>query len=51
MNFYMFIENVWVIICLYVDDMWIFGTDINVIDSTIKNLSPKFEMEDWVKIM
>jgi hypothetical protein len=35
-----------VIICLYVDDMLIFGTDQNQVDQTMKFLSSKFSMND-----
>nr|GEY58796.1 zinc finger, CCHC-type [Tanacetum cinerariifolium] len=35
-----------VIICLYVDDMLIFGTDQNQVDKTKKYLSSKFLMKD-----
>ncbi|GJT79936.1 putative reverse transcriptase domain-containing protein [Tanacetum coccineum] len=35
-----------VIICLYVDDMWIFGTDQNQVDKTKKFLSSTFSMKD-----
>ena len=35
-----------VIICLYVDDMLIFGSHINAINSTKQFLSSKFEMKD-----
>ena len=35
-----------VIICLYVDDMLIFGTDQNQVDETKKLLSSKFSMKD-----
>ncbi|GJS15701.1 zinc finger, CCHC-type containing protein [Tanacetum coccineum] len=35
-----------VIICLYVDDMLIFGTDRNQVDKTNKFLSSKFSMKD-----
>ncbi|GKD32415.1 zinc finger, CCHC-type containing protein [Tanacetum coccineum] len=35
-----------VIICLYVDDMLIFGTDQNQVDKTNKFLSSKFSMKD-----
>ncbi|GJT78811.1 zinc finger, CCHC-type containing protein [Tanacetum coccineum] len=35
-----------VIICLYVDDMLIFGTDQNEVDKTKKFLSSKFLMKD-----
>nr|GFB22833.1 zinc finger, CCHC-type [Tanacetum cinerariifolium] len=35
-----------VIICLYVDDMLIFGTDQNQVDKTMKFLSSRFSMKD-----
>nr|GFC17870.1 zinc finger, CCHC-type [Tanacetum cinerariifolium] len=35
-----------VIICLYVDDMLIFGTDQNEVDKTKKFLSSRFSMKD-----
>jgi len=35
-----------VIICLYVDDMLIFGTDLEEIEKTKSFLSSKFSMED-----
>ncbi|GKF23505.1 zinc finger, CCHC-type containing protein, partial [Tanacetum coccineum] len=35
-----------VIICLYVDDMLIFGTDQNQVDKTKKFLSSRFSMKD-----
>ncbi|GJZ14044.1 zinc finger, CCHC-type containing protein [Tanacetum coccineum] len=35
-----------VIICLYIDDMLIFGTDQNQVDKTKKFLSSKFSMKD-----
>ena len=35
-----------VIICLYVDDMLIFGTDQNQVDNTKKFLSSDFDMKD-----
>ncbi|GJS66639.1 zinc finger, CCHC-type containing protein [Tanacetum coccineum] len=38
-----------VIICLYVDDMLIFGTDQNQVDKTKKFLSSKFSMKDMRK--
>ena len=38
--------RVGVIICLYVDDMLIFGTDQNQVDETKKLLSSKFSMKD-----
>ncbi|GJX74302.1 zinc finger, CCHC-type containing protein [Tanacetum coccineum] len=39
-------SNKGVIICLYVDDMLIFGTDQNQVDKTKKFLSSKFSMKD-----
>ncbi|GKC49947.1 zinc finger, CCHC-type containing protein, partial [Tanacetum coccineum] len=39
-------SNKGVIICLYVDDMLIFGTDQNQVDKTKKFLSSKFFMKD-----
>ena len=38
-----------VIICLYVDDMLIFGTDQDQVDKTKEFLSSKFEMKDMGK--
>ena len=35
-----------VIICLYVDDMLIFGPNVNVVNETKKFLFSKFEMKD-----
>jgi hypothetical protein len=35
-----------VILCLYVDDIQIFGTSLNVIKEVKKNLSQNFEMKD-----
>ena len=35
-----------VIICIYVDDMLIFGTSIKVIKPTKDFLNPKFKMKD-----
>ena len=35
-----------VIICLYVDDMLLFGHNVNVINETKNFLSSKFEMKD-----
>ena len=35
-----------VIICLYVDDMLIFGTNVHVVKETQKLLSSHFEMKD-----
>ncbi|GJS15568.1 zinc finger, CCHC-type containing protein [Tanacetum coccineum] len=39
-----------VIICLYVDDMLIFGTDQNQVDKTNKFLSSRFSMKDIGKV-
>ncbi|GJZ47302.1 zinc finger, CCHC-type containing protein [Tanacetum coccineum] len=39
-----------VIICLYVDDLLIFGTDQNQVDKTKKFLSSKFSMKDLTPI-
>ncbi|GJU52058.1 zinc finger, CCHC-type containing protein [Tanacetum coccineum] len=39
-----------VIICLYVDDMLIFGTDQNQVDKTKKFLSSKFSMKDMGEV-
>ncbi|GJY33512.1 zinc finger, CCHC-type containing protein [Tanacetum coccineum] len=39
-----------VIICLYVDDMLIFGTDQNQVDKTEKFLSSKFSMKDMGEV-
>ena len=38
--------NTYVIICLYVDDMLIFGTSINVINETMNFLTFNFDMKD-----
>ncbi|GKC21724.1 zinc finger, CCHC-type containing protein [Tanacetum coccineum] len=38
-----------VIICLYVDDMLIFGTDLNQVDKTKKFLSSRFSIKDMGK--
>ena len=40
-----------VIICLYVDDMLIFGPNVNVINETKNFLSSKFEMKDLGEAM
>ncbi|XP_075074780.1 uncharacterized protein LOC142162334 [Nicotiana tabacum] len=40
------IGSVCVIICFYVDDMLIFGPNVNVVNETKKFLSYKFEMKD-----
>nr|GEV08527.1 hypothetical protein [Tanacetum cinerariifolium] len=39
-------SGIWVIICLYVDDMLIFKTDQNQVDETKKFLSSRFSMKD-----
>ncbi|GKE34603.1 zinc finger, CCHC-type containing protein, partial [Tanacetum coccineum] len=39
-----------VIICLYVDDMLIFGTDQNQVDKTKKFLSSRFSMKDMGEV-
>jgi len=36
----------YVIICLYVDDMLIFGTNVFVVNEAKRLLSPLFEMKD-----
>ena len=41
-----FTGNKGVIICLYVDDMLIFGTDNDVVESTKSFLSSSFSMKD-----
>lgn len=41
-----FSNNSGVIICLYVDDMLIMGTNISVVKSTKKFLTSKFDMKD-----
>ena len=40
------IENDCVIICLYVDDMLIFGSCLDIVQETKQFLSSKFEMKD-----
>ena len=40
-----------VIICLYVDDMLIFDTDIEQVENTKRFLSQNFNMKDWAKPM
>ena len=40
------VGNACIIICLYVDDMLILGTNIEVIKSTILMLSNNFDMKD-----
>nr|GEZ34459.1 hypothetical protein [Tanacetum cinerariifolium] len=39
-----------VIICLYVDDMWIFGTGQNQVDNTKKFLSLRFSIKDMGEV-
>ncbi|KAL6348694.1 hypothetical protein AAG906_019428 [Vitis piasezkii] len=39
-------DNTCVVICLYVDDMLIFGTSLEVVCETKKFLGPKFDMKD-----
>lgn len=41
-----FIDNKIVIICLYVDDMLIFGIDLDILINTKKYLSSCFAMKD-----
>ena len=41
-----FDDNIGVIICLYVDDMFIMGTCLDVVIETKKFLSSNFEMKD-----
>ncbi|XP_070031594.1 secreted RxLR effector protein 161-like [Nicotiana tomentosiformis] len=40
------VDNDYVIICLYVDDMLIFGTSLNIVQSTTLFLSANFDMKD-----
>ena len=42
-------DNTCVVICLYVDDMLIFGTSLKVVCETKKFLSFKFDMKDLGK--
>ena len=42
-------DNICVVICLYVDDMLIFGTSLEVICETKKFLGSKFDMKDLGK--
>ena len=39
-------DNTWVVIYLYVDDMLIFGTSLEVVCETKKFLDSKFDMKD-----
>ena len=39
-------DNTYVVICLYVDDMLIFGTSLEVVCENKKFLSSKFDMKD-----
>ena len=40
------VENACIIVCLYVDDMLILATNIEIIKSTKKMLSNSFDMKD-----
>ena len=40
------IENGYVILCLYVDDMFLVGSDDQMVTSTKKLLNSKFDMKD-----
>lgn len=40
------VDNAYVIICLYVDDMLIFGTSLNIVHSIKLFLSTNFDMKD-----
>jgi hypothetical protein len=39
-----------VILCLYVDDMLIFGSNLKVIEEVKDFLSKNFEMKIWVRL-
>ena len=43
-------NNTSVVICLYVDDMLIFGTSLEVVCETKKFLGSKFDMKDLGKV-
>ena len=43
-------NNTSVVICLYVDDMLIFGTSLEVLCETKKFLGSKFDMKDLGKV-
>jgi len=45
------VGNVYIIVCLYVDDILILGTSIEVIKSTKKILFKNFDMKIWVLLM
>ena len=45
-----FTENYGVIICLYVDDMLIIGTNMDGVQDTKKYLSSQFKMKDLNKV-
>ena len=45
-----FEDNVDVIICLYVDDMLIFGTNLEIKNDTKSFLSSNFDMKDISKV-
>ena len=40
------VENAYIIVCLYVDDMLVLGTNIEIIKSTKRMLSNNFDMKD-----
>ena len=40
------IDNDYVIICLYVDDMLIIGTNLNIVESTKLSLSTTYDMKN-----
>jgi hypothetical protein len=45
--YYQFVGGKGVILCLYVDDILIFGTSIDVINDVKSFLSQNFDMKDW----
>ena len=45
------VENGYVIICLYVYDMLIIGSDDKMITSTITMLNSRFDMKTWDLLM
>jgi hypothetical protein len=49
--YYRFYGGKGVIMCLYVDDILIFGTDLEAIMETKASLSKNFDMKDLVKLM
>ena len=44
--YYKFIDNICTIICLYVDDLLIFGSHIDVVNKVKNLLRQNFEMKD-----